>query len=359
VVKRRARVGALIGVGAVGVVFAVSLADCAPPTQIQIDVRTDACGVLKNAGIAVSTPERIDTAPLTIFTPERPDNAGCEAKPSDRVGTLIIYPSGAKDAEVGIRIVGGIDRTAEACKAGDYAGCVVARRIERFAEGTTKNVIVILSRACEGKDCGLGAECTESGSCVFNLPDGGTADAGILDAQVLDAAEDAPTDAPEDVVDTGVDACVSCSGTGMTCNAGKCNVDCNAAGAGSCANKAVCAPGLDCTVKCNNTTACQNVSCAAGSKACTFDCSNGNPACKDVTCVAPSCLIACTNGGKCSGTMIFGGIDAGLTCNGGQSCDGVTNATCDGGTCYLNCDPTSCPATKWCDASSCPGDWNQ
>ena len=133
----RARLGAMIGVAFVGGVLALGLADCAEPTQIEIDVRTDACGVLKNAGIAVTSPERIDTAELTIFTPDRPDNQGCEEKPADRVGTLIIYPSGANDAEVGIRVVGGIGRSAQECKAGNYAGCVVARRIEKFVEGTT------------------------------------------------------------------------------------------------------------------------------------------------------------------------------------------------------------------------------
>lgn len=356
---RRARLGALIGVAVVGGLLALGLADCAEPTQIEIDVRTDACGVLKNAGIAVSSPERIDTAELTIFTPDRPDNQGCEGKPADRVGTLIIYPSGAKDAEVGIRVVGGIGRSAQECKAGNYAGCVVARRIEKFVEGSTKKVIVILSRACEGKDCGLGKECNQSGACVAGQ-DGGADDGGItLDGEVDDApSSDAPTDGPvADVVDAGVDACVACTGAGRTCNAGKCDVDCLAAGAGGCANT-VCGAGLDCTFNCNTVNACQSSVCAAGAKACRFNCTAGQPACNNVTCVAPNCHVQCEQGGRCAGNIVLGGGDASIICNGNQSCDAVNNVSCNAaGTCFIDCDPGSCPP-KTCDGGTCSPEWD-
>jgi hypothetical protein len=353
----RARIGAFIGVAVVGGVLALGLADCAEPTQIEIDVRTDACGVLKNAGIAVTTPERIDSAKLTIFTPDRPDNQGCEGKPADRVGTLIIYPSGAKDAEVGIRIVGGISRTAQECESGNYAGCVVARRIEKFVEGSTKKVIVILSRACEGKDCGLGKECNQTGACVVNLPDGGTEDAGTLDAQILpDATGDAPTDGPQpDVVDAGVDACVACTGTGATCNAGTCAVDCNTTGA--CANT-VCGAGLDCTFNCNAVNACQNSVCAPGSKSCRFNCLAGGPACNTINCAAPSCHVQCEQGGRCAGSIAVGGVDASIVCNGNQSCDAVTGVSCNAtSSCFLDCDSNSCPP-KSCDGGTCSPDWD-
>lgn len=354
---RSARLGALLGVVAVGGVLAIGLADCAEPTQIEIDVRTDACGVLRNAGIAVTTPDKIDTAQLTAFTPERPDDAGCEGKPSDRVGTLVIYPSGDdKNAEVAIRIVGGISRTVQECKAGDYAGCVVARRIERFVEGSTKKVIVILSRACEGKDCGLGKECNTSGNCVVNLPDGGTQDAGVLDAQIVDAATDAPEDAPNDVVvDTGVDACVAC--TGSSCNAGTCTYDC---AGGACNGKVVCGAGLDCRMQCNSANSCANVSCAPGAKSCVFDCTAGDPACMNVQCVAPSCFVNCTNPARCSGTIVLGGADAGLLCSGANSCGGVTNVSCDAGVCTLACGGANgCPANADCSTppSICNGSW--
>lgn len=353
----RARLGALLGVAVVGGVLTLGLVDCAEPTQIEIDVRTDACGVLKNAGIAVTTREKIDTEELRIFTPDRPDNAGCEAKPADRVGTLIIYPSGAKDAEVAIRIVGGITRTAQECTPGNYAGCVVARRIERFVEGSTKKVIVILSRACEGKDCGLGKECNQSGACVGTLPDGGTEDGGTLDAQILPDAplDDASSDAPNDGL-VEPDACVNCSGPGTTCNAGVCTVNCGL-DAAACSNREVCAANLDCKLQCNAPNSCVNVGCAAGAKSCVFDCTDGDPACSTVRCAAPYCLVNCTNPGRCAGTVTLGGTDAGLLCNGANTCGDVTNVSCDAGTCTLACSGSnSCPMTKSCaPTSSCVG----
>lgn len=359
----RGRLGALIGVAVVGGVLALGLVDCAEPTQIEIDVRTDACGVLKNAGIAVSAPERIDTSDLTIFTPDRPDNQGCEGKPADRVGTLIIYPSGAKDGEVGIRIVGGISRTAQECKPGDYAGCVVARRIEKFVSGSTKKVIVILSRACEGKDCGLGKECNASGSCVVSLPDGGTEDGGTLDAQIVSDAPagDAPADAPNDAIfDAGADACGYCvGGPGTTCNAGKCTVACNDAVV--CANKPVCGLDLDCTVNCNFENACNNTSCAAGSKSCAFNCINGTSpgACNGITCLAPVCSVSCNQSGRCNGNIVLAGGDASITCEGTQGCANVDSLTCDAGQCNLVCNGT-CPGTRSCNDSGghiCNGPW--
>lgn len=357
----RARLGVLIGVVAAGGVLGIGLADCAEPTQIEIDVRTDACAVLKNAGIAVTTPDRIDEVELTIFTPKREPEAGCEAKPPDRVGTLIVYPSGSKDAEIGIRIVAGIDRAAHECKGAGYAGCIVARRVERFAEGSTKKVIVILSRACVGKDCGRGAECTSGGQCV-DTTDGGAVDGGPVDGGGSDATGDAPTDGPppDVIVDSGADACASCSGPGTNCNsaAGTCTIDCAAGGAGTCASKPVCGPGLACTVNCNAQNACSGVSCAAGSKACTFDCTTSNPSCTNVSCFAPSCLIKCGNPGRCTGNIDFGGGDAGLICSGTMACSGVNNAVCDGGRCLLTCS-SNCPNNRDCDepASDCTGDW--
>ena len=356
----RARLGALIGVAVVGGLLALGLADCAEPTQIEIDVRTDACGVLKNAGIAVTTPERIDIADLAIFTPDRPDNQGCEEKPADRVGTLIIYPSGAKDAEVAIRVVGGIGRSAQECKPGNYDGCIVARRIERFVEGTTKKVIVILSRACEGKDCGLGKECNQSGACVADA-DGGADDGGTLDGQVTDApAGDTAVDAADDVIDAGADACSLCTGgAGTTCNAGKCTINCD--NGTVCANKAVCGSDLDCTVNCNFENACNNTACAADAKSCAFNCKIGtNPgACNGITCVAPVCSVSCEQAGRCNGNIVLGGGDASMICEGTQACANVDSLSCDAGRCDLACNG-SCPTPRSCNdagGSICSGAW--
>lgn len=354
---RRARLGTIIGVLGAGAFLATGLADCADATQIEIDVRTDGCKSVRNTGIAVTTPDRIDEADLTIFTPR---TSGCEAKPEDRIGTLVIYPSGAKDAEVGIRIVTGVARNAQDCAKGPYAGCIVARRVVRFVPGTSQKVIVIMSRACEGKDCGRNAECTESGQCITVLPDGGTADAGVLEASTLEGGDDASSDAPNDgsAFDAGRDACVDCQGVGMACtNGSSCTIDCAQA---DCKNKTVCAPGLDCKLACGATDACLATKCATNA-GCSFGCTS-NGACKGVSCVAERCNVECNGGQACTGVMQLSGGDAGMTCSGGNSCNGA-DLYCDAGRCTLTCNDqgggANCPDPRKCaTGSTCVGPWN-
>lgn len=349
-----ARLGTMIGVLGAGAFLATGLADCADATQIEIDVRTDGCSTVRNTGIAVTSPDRIDEADLTIFTPR---TSGCEPKPEDRIGTLVIYPSGSKDAEVGIRIVTGVSRNAQDCAKGPYAGCIVARRVVRFVPGTSQKIIVIMSRACEGKDCGRNAECTQGGQCVTVLPDGGTADAGVIEASTLEGG-DATTDAPTDVLEAGRDACVDCQGAGMTCTGGNtCAIDCSQT---DCKNKTMCASDLDCTFKCAAIDACLGTRCATDA-GCSFGCTSGG-ACKGISCVSDRCSVACNGGQACSGVMQLSGGDAGMTCSGGNSCNGA-DVYCDAGRCALSCDDMgggfNCPDPRKCaSGSTCIGQWN-
>lgn len=348
----RARLGVILGALSAGAFLATGLADCADPTQIEIDVRTDGCSVVRNTGIAVTSPERVDDADLTIFTPR---TAGCEAKPEDRIGTLVIYPSGAKDAEVAVRIVTGVTRNAQDCAKGPYDGCIVARRVVRFVPGTSQKVIVIMSRACEGKDCGRGAECTQGGQCVTVLPDGGTSDAGVLEAAAPDAGRDAAGDGPSDA---GRDACVDCQGPGMTCTGGTtCAIDCAQA---DCEDKTMCAPGLDCSFACSGSEACSGTRCVTNA-GCSFACTSSS-ACKDIACSSDRCTVACNGGQACNGVIHLSGGDAGMTCTGGNSCNGA-EAYCDAGRCALSCNEqgggANCPDPRKCaPGSTCTGKWN-
>ena len=345
---RRARLGVTTGLVGVGGLLAIGLADCAEPTQIEIDVRTDGCPVVKNTGIAVTTPARVDEADLTIFTPRA---EGCEARPRDRIGTLVLHPSGAKDAEVAVRIVTGVDRTAQDCGKGPYDGCIVARRILRFVPGTSQKVIVIMSRACVGKDCALGGEC-QSGQCVSTASDGGLAD-GAPEPEPADAGDpEAKADAAADA-DAGVDPCASCTGAGTTCNGGMCTIDC-AAGA-DCTGATVCGPGLDCTVRCSAAGVCEDLTCAASAGSCLIECS-GDDACGNIACSAPSCHVNCSQGNRCTGRISLTGGDAGLVCSGNNSC-GSASVYCDAGSCRLDCS-ASCPDPRVCSSGAgCVGSW--
>lgn len=349
----RARLGTVIGVLVTGALLATGLADCADATQIEIDVRTDGCSLVRNTGIAVSTPDRIDEADLTIFSPR---TTGCEPKPADRIGTLVVYPSGAKDAEVGIRIVTGVSRNAQECGRGPYDGCIVARRVVRFVPGSSQKIIVIMSRACEGKDCGRDAECNQSGLCVDVLPDGGTSDAGVIEASTSDAG-DATSSGPDAALDASRDACVDCQGAGMTCNGGTaCAIDCAQA---DCKNKTMCATGLDCTFACPTTDACLGTRCTT-TGGCSFDCTSGG-ACKGISCLSDRCSAACNGGQSCSGVIQLSGGDAGMTCTGGGSCNGA-DLYCDAGRCTLSCNENgggaNCPDPRKCAPGSiCTGPW--
>jgi len=344
---RRARLGAVIGALVATSVLVGTLADCHEPTEIEIDVRTDSCAVVKNAGIAVGTRDRIETEDLTAFSTR---GAGCQP-PGDRLGTLVIYPSGAKDAEVAVRIVVGVTRSAQECKQGDYEGCIVARRYLAFKPGESQKVVVIMQGKCVSQDCGPGAEC-KSGSCFVQLDDGGVLEAGGSPDGAggpVDGASDAPSDAPADViVDAGPDACDQCQGAGKTCTAGSsCTYNC---GQTNCANTTVCAPGLFCDLSCTANNQCKNVACNPASKGCQFDCTGGNPGCVDITCAAPNCYVNCTASQHCSGFVQLGGGDAGLGCTGSGSCSNVDPAACDASVCQLDCFG-SCPSNHYCNSS--------
>jgi hypothetical protein len=355
----RARSGAIIGVLATGGLLTMGLADCAEPTQIEIDVRTDGCNVVKNTGIAVSSSVDLDKAPLTIFTPR---TEGCEKTPPDRIGTLVIYPSGAKDAEVAIRIVTGVTRLAQECAQGPYAGCIVARRLVRFVPGESKKIIVIMSRTCEGKDCGRAAECSE-GQCVTVLPDGGLQDAGpAADSDIPEGSVDDSGDGGQPVLEAGTDACVGCEGPGKTCTDGnQCTIAC--AGGADCTAATVCGPGLDCTVQCSAANVCDELACNAPGGSCNIQCGVAD-GCKKIACNAPGCFVNCNGSNTCRDQISLTGGDAGIVCVGNDGCDQGGKAYCDAGRCQLTCNANSsggfnCPTPREClPAASCTGPWN-
>lgn len=314
-----AALGAVAAVGA----SSAMLFQCAEPTQIVVDVRTDGCRLIKSTGIAVTTWSGVDQAPLTTFK-NAENGTACEAE--DRIGTLTVYPSGDdKEGEVGIRIVAGVDKLATEC-APPWDGCVVARRRVKFIPGTSQQLIVIVSLNCKGKDCGLGSDCTPRGECVA-LPGEEPTDAG---------GGGSP------------DACASCSGIGQSCNAGVCTIDCSMV---NCQN-AICPDPLECTYRCPTARSCENANCRS-TRACRIECLVQD-SCRRAACNAPRCDIDCSANRACE-EVALGGEDAGLTCRdvggGGDPCRG--RAFCDAGRCTLSCDPN---ANGGQDNGTCPND---
>ena len=326
------------------------LVECAQPTQIVIEVYSDACPgtkaqAINQTGIAVGHADAIDNKPPSAL------QNGCERAPG--VGTLTIYPSGNNDEEVAIKVVAGVDTKPDLCLAPGYAGCIAHRRVTRFVPHTTQRVIVRLSLACLNRTCATGKTC-DNGVCKDErdlLPDGGTRpdaetqEAGSsVDAGVVDAAP--------------VDPCTGCKGdctNGTTCNV---NCDTVACGTGN-----LCAPTLPCSITCPKTGKCNDITCTTSAK-CSVRCGTEATSCGQVTCNAGECDVHCDGTDSCNGD---GGIrlDAGtkgkLSCKGDNACN---FASCNAQTCQLSCDPlngsnSACPdvASRPCTPTTACADW--
>jgi hypothetical protein len=351
----RFRTGAFSGVLLFGACAAFTTANCAPPTQIIVDVETDdaLCGTIV-VGIAVAKPEEIDTKDMQVR------QAGCEIN-TDRVGTLTITPSGAHDAEVGLRIVAGVNGTTpEQCGRPDANGkvswnnCIVARRTVQFVPGKTTPLTVVLSSDCVGQLCADGKECN-LGKCVPPSqvqPDGGN-------EPLKDGQSPYPDATSDGSVDAAVDACVFCKGPPgtATCSGttNSCLVDCSG---GNCGDNVVCGGGLDCTINCFSGDSCKRTRCVT-SGACTFNCTGpAGQHCTDIECHAGTCFANCdTAENTCVGMLLEAGTSS-LTCaptpGNKPTCNDVT---CVGGTCSRSCGPDGVGCG---DKSTCIGtctDW--
>jgi hypothetical protein len=335
----RFRVGAFAGVVAASAVIAFGASNCASPTQIILDIRTDQslCSSIV-AGIVVTRPEEAESeTALEIF------QAGCESG-TDRVGTLTITPSGANDASISIRVVGGVNGThPDKCGRTDIDGkaswenCILStRKSLQFAPGKTRAVTIVLSEQCVGQICGDGRECN-LGKCVKPeqvQPDGTNAPIKDGDPPYEDVQVDAPADAR---LDAGQDACAFCKGPAATCNgaAGTCAVTCSNAG---CKDQVVCGGGLDCTIDCTANDSCSGTRCST-SGSCTFNCTGaGQPKCAGIACNAGECKVACEDvANTCDGVVMEAGAST-MTClttaGNKATCD---NVTCSGGVCTRIC----------------------
>jgi hypothetical protein len=329
----RARAGVvMVGLAGAGL-LALALVDCAEPTQIVIEVRSDACPpatatkkeVINQTGISVGSASDIDDrAPSAL-------RDGCERAPG--VGTLTIYPSGDKDSEVAIKVVAGVTTTPDRCVAPGYVGCIAHRRIMRFKPNESQRVIVRLSLACLNRTCPGGTTCDE-GVCKNQddiLDDGGTrADAALMEAGKSEGGT---------TLDAGVDACMGCKGD---CDQQKCSVDCT----GGCAAEEQCAPNLPCDIKCPTNGKCADIRCTT-SERCTVTCGVAG-SCGKVTCNAKACDVTCTGMGSCAaGVYLDASTTGDLHCNNRQSC--VPVVSCGAPTCKLYCNPnTGNPGDRAC-----------
>ena len=326
-IGRAALTLAAVGAAAAGVALAEG---CRDPTEIVVDVRTDACDAVKNTMIVVGDHDGIETAQPTIFS----RGNGCEI--ADRIGTLTVVPRDARDAEVSIKVVTGVDKPAHECVA-STDGCIVARRRARFAPGRSQTIIVIMSLACTGKDCGPDAECAPSGVCVDPgavEPDGGPGD----DAGPVGGCDPSRCQGPGRACENNVCTirCQAGACTGDVCPGDQdCSVICGGGAAGSC-GAFECTTRGSCSILCDVDDACAQVRCNAAT--CAVDC-NKKRACADLRVDAGSATVKCRDYGNMNDF----------------TCDEVR---CGGGSCNLTCAGNGCAGNHGCCAASCSGPWD-
>jgi hypothetical protein len=315
---------------------ALAASGCRTPTSVTISVTTDAtCAELKGVSITARAPEGIDTATPSAIT------KNCSAQGTgSRIGTLVIVPSAGDSDEIAIKVVAGVDVPVEQCTAANgYQGCIVARRLVRFASHVELTIPIVLRKGCKDVPCAAATTCV----------DGLCKDATVSDPQTctgegclgdVDAGADVGPDGDASETtpgDTGPSE-AGC-GTGQKNCGGACvGIDDPAYGCGV----ASCSP---CATFANATYACAAGACAA------TGCQKGFKSCGGV-CVAADAAHGCS-ATACDACPAVGGT---------ASCDaaGACKLTCDpgyklcGGKCVSIGDPTyGCGATT-CDNSSCP-----
>jgi hypothetical protein len=289
----------------VGVLAGHAVAACRDPTQLAVDVTTNAeCSDIGTTETTVGDLGGIESSPPAAT------KDGCDAR--GVIGSLVLSPTSSKDGAVAFKVVTGIRRPANRCTPPDYTGCIVARRALRYEPHTSLKVNVYMDLACEDVPCGetdtcvagrcVPAQITDPGACA--LP-GGCSEAALGDGGTTLADSGGAADAR---VDGGLDAGPNCplgwayctpDGAAPYCASTTRDVD-NCGGCGI-----ACGPGKTCTA-----SSCA-LSCQPYEAACTPD--GGTPYCANLHTEVTNC-------GAC-----------GTTCGQGRTCE-------DGG-CAITCQP--------------------
>ena len=128
---------------------------CRSATELSVVVTTDVpCKSMRGASVTVGTVGSIDTSPPTAVT------TFCDAD-TGNMGTLVVVPSGARDAELALRVVGGVGVDPESCRGASYgSGCIVARRALRYLPHQSMRLLVRLSATCQGVVCAPDQTCS-------------------------------------------------------------------------------------------------------------------------------------------------------------------------------------------------------
>ncbi len=354
------------------------------PTSISVITTTDLpCAALKGVTIRATSPGSND-GPSTTTAQCTDDPAGA------RIGTLVLVPSGDKDAKVSVRVVAGVDKPVADCEsAPGQAGCIVAKRALRFVAGREIDLPIVLRAQCKGTPCDPSSTCV-AGVCRSatvtdpTMCSGDACAEGSLEARGSGNGNGggggdsgAPTlpDGGSVAPDSGIivlpDGGITCGASEKICS-GACvsQADpahgCSSAGCDACPGSDVgdyaCAAGkcvrLQCKAGfkvCGDTCVPTDVAHGCSAAACTAcDATNGTASCDK-----GACVIACSNGYKLCGGKCVSVDDPTYGC-GPTACSsagcpdpGGGTVICSNGACVIGTCPTG---TKQCGQKCVPTD---
>ncbi len=186
---------------------------CLDPTQITLEISTEAaCGAVQADGVTIRV-----GAPDTVATPQAQviDATGCSpaAGPagSNRVGSLVVVPSGAGDT-LSLTVILGVDRSTDQCVVDAPDGCIVARRSLRYIAHRSLKLPIELRTDCLGVSCPADQTCVH-GACVGASVDDTACSGDVCGESSLDGgacSADLATD-PK-----------NCGACGFDCSGGEC-----------------------------------------------------------------------------------------------------------------------------------------
>jgi hypothetical protein len=179
------------------------LAGCRSPTEIVLEVQTDAlpCPAQRDSTLFV-------VGKLDQLAGRAPSSSAALCATSEP-STLVVTPSGSKSAEVAVEVILGVERDAEQCAANQYVGCIVARRALHFVPHESVRVPIAMRRSCISRD-GDSKVCAWNETCVRGAckpaecasgADCAQVDSDPIDTTITDAGAD--TSIPDARGDTG------------------------------------------------------------------------------------------------------------------------------------------------------------
>lgn len=134
-------------------------ASCRGATSMRLRVLTDLpCtqvrGVAITAGSPASSVER-----------DSPSTVTQKCGPGGEIGTLVLTPEQAKDGEIGVKVVMGVDKDVSQCQP-DMKGCIVARRQIAYVPREEIELPIYMLLVCIGVPCDEKSTCAANGKCV-------------------------------------------------------------------------------------------------------------------------------------------------------------------------------------------------